>query len=90
MLERLQEQPSREDDKAIWEHEYRKSVFDWAAAQIRPRFQDSTWQAFWQTSLEGKQTREVAESLGMSEGAVYIAKCRVLAQLKKKVQEIEP
>ena len=60
-----------------------------AAEQIRSEFQDSTWQAFWQTNMEGKATKEVAESLGMTVGAVYIARSRVLARLKQQIQQAE-
>jgi RNA polymerase sigma-70 factor (ECF subfamily) len=84
---RLMEQfPSQEDAEHVWEQEYQQSVFRMAVARIRDKFEDSTWQAFWRTNIEGKSTQEVAQSLGMSEGAVYIAKSRVLARLKKQVQ----
>jgi len=89
VLDQLEQVPSEEDAEAVWEQEYRKSIFEWATEQIRDRFEDSTWQAFWQASVEGQSTKEVALALGMTEGAVYIAKCRVLARLRQKVQEIE-
>ena len=88
VFERLAEEPAPEEE-GIWEKEYRKSLFDWAARQVRDAFQDHTWQAFWQTGMEGKDAREVAQSLDMTEGAVYAAKCRVLARLKKTIEEIE-
>jgi RNA polymerase sigma-70 factor (ECF subfamily) len=89
ILKVIEEEPSRKDEDELWEREYRKSLFDWAAGQVRDNFQDSTWRAFWQTSVEGQDTRRVAEALDMTEGAVYIAKCRVLAKLKEKIQEAE-
>ena len=85
----LEAQPCAEDDRNVWEQEYQKSVFAWAAEHVRECVQPSTWQAFWQSSVEGKTTREVAESLEMTEGAVYIAKCRVLARVKEKIAELE-
>lgn len=85
----LEAQPAAESEDDVWEQEYRRSVFEWAVGQIRGHFQDATWQAFWQTSVEGKSTRDVAEALGMSEGAIYVARCRVLAQIKKKIQEVD-
>ena len=53
---------------------------------MRGHFQNRTWQAFWRTAVEGRSPREVAEALGLSVGAVYIAKSRVLARLKEQVQ----
>jgi RNA polymerase sigma-70 factor (ECF subfamily) len=85
----LEEQPDAADEQEIWEQEYQRCLFNWAAEQIRDEFQDSTWQAFWQTSVEGKDTRQVARSLDMTVGAVYIARSRVLARLRKQIEQIE-
>lgn len=87
--EQIDQTPVHSEAEDVWEQDYQRSVFRWAADQIRDRFKDSTWKAFWQTSVEGKDTKSVAESLGMSEGAVYIAKCRVTATLKETVREYE-
>jgi RNA polymerase sigma-70 factor (ECF subfamily) len=64
-------------------------VFQWAVKKVKPSFQDSTWQAFWHTSVRGMSTREVAATLGVTEGAVYISKCRVLKRLKEVIAEHE-
>src|SRR5262245_26614927 len=74
------------DEAALWEQEYEQRLFDWAAEQVRGHFQDRTWQAFWQAAVEGRPPRDVAAALGLSVGAVYIAKSRVLARLKEQVQ----
>jgi len=89
VLKHMEQLPSREDVEDVWEQEYRRSVFRLAVARIRDNFADSNWQAFWQTHVEGKTTREVAKSLGMSEGAVYVAKSRVMARLKEQVAILE-
>ena len=73
----------------MWEEEYRRSVFRFVADRVRDSFERSTWDAFWQTCLEGKSTKEAAQALGLSEGAVYIAKCRVLAQVKTLARSFE-
>jgi RNA polymerase sigma-70 factor (ECF subfamily) len=86
--ERLQELPAREEDEtAWWDREYEQRVFAWAADQARGAFQPATWQAFWQTAVEGKTGPEVARMLGMSVAAVYLAKGRVMARLKKIIRE---
>ncbi len=87
--EHIEQISASTDGEAAWEQDYRQSVFRWAADQIRDHFKQSTWSAFWQTCVEGKDTKTVAQSLGISEGAVYIAKCRVTARLKEAIREYE-
>jgi RNA polymerase sigma-70 factor (ECF subfamily) len=89
-LNLLNQQPAREEDQAaIWEQEYERRLFIWAADQVREDFQDSTWKAFWQTAVDGKSGKEVAATLGMTVAAVYLAKGRVMARLKEQIQEIQ-
>jgi RNA polymerase sigma-70 factor (ECF subfamily) len=83
----LEEQPAREE-QALWDQEYEQRLLDWASEQVRGSFQDSTWRAFWQLAVEGRSPKEVAAALGMSVGAVYIAKSRVLARLKEQIQQL--
>ena len=86
---RLQELPAPEEDQqSVWEQEYEQQLFHWAAAQVRADFQDSTWQAFWQTAVQGKSGKEVAKGLGMTVAAVYLAKARVIARLKEQLQQV--
>lgn len=84
----LGEQPD-DSQPDIWEHEFRRSLFEWAVERIRCNFEDTTWQAFWQTSVSDRKTGDVAEELGMSVGAVYIARSRVLARLRKEIEEVD-
>ena len=74
--------------KALWEQEYRNSRLNWAAERVRVKCEDTTWQAFWRTAVEGESPRSVAEALGMSVGAVHIAKSRVIARLKAVLGEL--
>jgi RNA polymerase sigma factor (sigma-70 family) len=85
---RLQELPAPEpDESAWWEQEYERHLFSWAAEQARGAFQESTWQAFWQTAVEGKTGPAVARELGMTVAAVYLAKGRVTTRLKEIIRE---
>ncbi len=68
--------------------EYRRRLFLLAARSIERDFSRSTWQAFWQTAVLSREVAVVAAELGLSAGAVYIAKSRVLARLKGRVQEL--
>jgi RNA polymerase sigma factor (sigma-70 family) len=86
----LEAQPAPADEywQAV-EDEYRRELFQLAARSVEPQFSRSTWQAFWSTAIKAQTVEEVAEQLGMSTGAVYIAKSRVLARLRERVQQIE-
>lgn len=85
----LREHPCPESEQDLFEREYKRRVLDWATERIRNEFEDSTWEAFWQTNMLGRSTQEVADSLGITAGAVYIARSRVLARLKKQIDELD-
>jgi RNA polymerase sigma-70 factor (ECF subfamily) len=87
---RLNEKPEREfDQKAAWELEFQQELFRLAAGQIQGSFASTTWQAFWQTAVEGKAVAAVAVKLRMSVGAVYVARSRVFARLTDQVQKMQ-
>jgi RNA polymerase sigma factor (sigma-70 family) len=88
-LHLIDQQPTADEEDAFVEREHRRCLFDWAVGQVRDDFEESTWQAFWQTSVEGRGTKEVADVLGLTVGAVYIARSRVLARLKENIRQIE-
>ncbi len=85
--QRLEAQPAPEEETTAWDAEYEQRLFSWAAEQVRTQVRDLTWQAFWQTAVEGKPGKEVAASLGLSVAAVRLAKSRVVARLKVLVQQ---
>lgn len=53
-----------------------------ALEMIRDGFEPRTWQAFWQTAVDDRSASDVAADLGMSAGAVRVAKSRVLHRLR--------
>jgi RNA polymerase sigma-70 factor (ECF subfamily) len=86
----LEEQTAPEPEEAAWwDQEYQRQLLAVAVEQVRAECHASTWQAFWQTAMEGKKPREVAAALGMSVAAVYMAKSRVLSQLKRQIQQLQ-
>lgn len=86
--ELLNEQPSAEEESALWEQEYKRQRFLWAAEKVRSEFQEGSWQAFWRTAVDGKTPAETAAELGLTVGAVYTAKSRVLDRIKKEIKQI--
>jgi RNA polymerase sigma-70 factor (ECF subfamily) len=49
-------------------------------------FEPKTLQAFRRVGLDGAKAREVAEELGMTVGAVYVAKSAVLRRLRQEAR----
>jgi RNA polymerase sigma-70 factor (ECF subfamily) len=73
----------------LFEIEYQREVFRWAAQRVRQDFREDTWRAFWLTGVEGQSIKQVAKVLGKTQGAVRIARCRVLARLREEVSGVE-
>jgi RNA polymerase sigma-70 factor (ECF subfamily) len=77
------------DETAEWNADYERRVFTLAATQVRGDFQETTWQAFWLTGVDGKSAKEVAAQLGLTVAAVYLAKGRVMSRLKEHIQLLQ-
>lgn len=85
----LDEQPAPDaEHSALFELEYRRQAFHWAVEQVRGEVQEATWQAFWRTGIANEKPKDVAEALGMTVGAVYVAKNRVMARIRQKVEDL--
>ncbi len=85
----LDEQPAPESGEShYFDQEYKRQTFLWAADRIRPEFQENTWQAFWQTCVDGNAVKEAAAKLNMSVGSVYVSRSRVMARLKKEIERV--
>jgi RNA polymerase sigma factor (sigma-70 family) len=85
----LEVQPAPEaEDADVWEQEYRRGLLAWGAEQVRLQVQETTWQAFWQSTAQGKPAAEVAEALGLSVAAVYLARSRVMARLRRLIRDV--
>jgi RNA polymerase sigma-70 factor (ECF subfamily) len=86
-LYRLQEipdpQPGSSEDADEVSGLYRRAL-----ELIRSEFEERTWQAFWLSAVEGRDTAAVAAELGMSPVAVRIAKSRVLARLRAEADQL--
>jgi RNA polymerase sigma-70 factor (ECF subfamily) len=73
---------------ALFESEYRKRLFQWAANDVRGEFTPTTWLAFWRTAALGLSPSDVAAELGLSVGAVYVARSRVLSRLRRRIEQL--
>jgi len=64
-------------------------VFHWAAESVKSQFQESTWRAFWLTTVDGESIESTSKLLGISVGAIYVARSRVLARIKSVVADFD-
>lgn len=67
---------------------YRRRAFRWAARRARESVQPTTWDSFARTAINGEPAQTVADDLGIDVGAVYLARSRVMARLRKMVEEV--
>ncbi len=86
---RLQEAVDNRVSEAELDREYQRELFRWAAREVRGEFAETTWLAFWLTAVDGLSIPAVADELGKTVGAVYIARSRVMQRLREKVTEYE-
>lgn len=87
--ERLEAVPADDGGQAEWDAEYEQLLFRRAADAVRPEFSEANWQAFWRTAVGGHTPAAVAAELGLTVGAVYTAKCRILERIRTAVRELE-
>jgi RNA polymerase sigma factor (sigma-70 family) len=84
----LNAHPEENDGAETWELEYQRRLAAMAMEQIRGEFEEKTWRAFEMTAAQGISASDVSKELGLSTGAIYVAKSRVLARLKKAVDAL--
>ncbi len=72
--------------EALWEAEYKQSLASSALNVMRSDFQETTWRACWEMVVNGRPAAEVATELGLTVGAVYVAKFRVLKHLRQELR----
>lgn len=80
-----QDRPEIERDESI---DQQWGLFGRVKSEIRREFRPNTWNAFWLTVMQGFTSEEVANHLGISVQAVYIAKSRVLKRIRMRVREL--
>jgi RNA polymerase sigma-70 factor, ECF subfamily len=84
---RLAQIPEAEDSE-LTENVMEQQLFQRALALIQSEFAESTWRAFWGVVVDGRSPQEVGAGLGMTSGAVRVAKCRVLHRLRQELGDV--
>src|SRR5262249_32173278 len=68
-----------------WTAEFNRHVVQAAMRAVQPRFAEATWRAFELVWLHDLSAVDAARQLGLTVAAVYVAKSRVLRQLRDEV-----
>jgi RNA polymerase sigma factor (sigma-70 family) len=84
VAERLQEEPSR-DDEDEWDRERERHLFRAAAERVRARTNPVHWDAFVRTALQNQPGQEVSGSLHLSVANVYAIKSRLMKEIKDEI-----
>jgi RNA polymerase sigma-70 factor (ECF subfamily) len=69
-----------------WDEEHDQQLVRRTLASIQAEFSTQTWQIFQMLVLEDRPAAEVAQQLGLTPNAVYVAKARVLARLRAELR----
>jgi RNA polymerase sigma-70 factor (ECF subfamily) len=86
----LEEQNGRESSLSqVVEIEFRRCRFEYAARLVRAAVTEKTWNAFWLSAVDDSPIALVAKQLGMTVGAVYVARNRVVARMREEVRRLE-
>jgi RNA polymerase sigma-70 factor (ECF subfamily) len=84
-LERLHEVAADENDlEHSWNREFNRSILRQLLARLEQEVDASTMAAFRQLAIDQRRPADVAAGLGLSVGAVYSAKSRVLRRLRQE------
>ena len=70
-----------------WELEHQRQLASEAIEHLRPGIESNTWKAFELTAINGLSAEQAGEQIGMSKGAVYVARSRVTAKLRSFIEE---
>lgn len=85
----LNEQPASQEEEDTWNLEHQQRLFLWAMDKAKVDFREVTWEAFRRIAVDNAKAADVAAELGISVGAVYIAKSRVMARIRELITTAE-
>jgi RNA polymerase sigma factor (sigma-70 family) len=85
VLEMLETTAARDDLLGILEAEHEREVLKEAMDRVERRVQPKSWSAFRLLAIEGRPGAAVADKLGMTVAAAFMARSRVQAMLRGEV-----
>ena len=87
-LERVAD-PAAMNLEVIWDEEWEKNLVDAAIEKVKARLHPKQYQMFDLYVLKKWPAGEVARSLHVNMGQVYLAKHRVSALIKREIKALE-
>ncbi|MCH7725458.1 MAG: sigma-70 family RNA polymerase sigma factor [Planctomycetes bacterium] len=81
----LDNKPSDNHD-SFAEAEYTQHIVGRALELMQAEFAESTWRACWECVFNDRAAADVADQLGITVNAVYVAKSRVLRRLRQELK----
>ncbi len=83
-IQQLPEHPFEQSDPST-EQTTRMELAARAIAVLKTDFEETTWQAFWRSTINGETTADVAADLGTTTKAIRQARYRVLRRLRDEL-----
>lgn len=84
---KMHQLPVAAEISSVIDLEYERTVFRWAAEQVRQVVADHTWKAFELTQIDGFSVEDVAKQLNTKPGNVYFGRSRVMARIRELVNQ---
>lgn len=75
--------------EVLIEEAWQRELAERAMAQVRTEVHGKTWRAFELVAVEGRKSPEAGKLLGMTPGAVLMARHRVTKRLRELIAELE-
>lgn len=71
-----------------WEEEWERNLVDAAMERVKLRVKSEHYQIFYLSAVKGLSTKEVARSLQISAGRVYLIRHRLAKEVKREIERI--
>lgn len=86
MQHRLAEVPSGEGEDDVEASTERAIITRRALELMKKDFDESSWQAFWKSAVDGMTASEIASELGVTKAAVWQACYRIRKRLREELE----
>lgn len=73
-------------DSTDFHMEFERQLFRWASDKVKSTVTETNWQAFWSTTVEGEAIPQAALRLGVSTGAIHVARSRIMSRISGMIQ----
>ena len=80
---------NEQDLEEYFELEHRRRLYEWASEKVKGSYAEHNWLAFERVALRQEDAAVVAADLGLSVGAVYVAKSRITTKLRETIESID-